>query len=320
MTLQQLKYIVTVAETGNITEAAKRLFISQPSLTNAIRELEKEMQVTIFNRTNKGVTVSNEGDEFLAYARQVLEQADLLQEKFLNEKEQSPRFSVSCQHYSFAVNAFVEVIQKFDAPKYDFTLRETQTHEIIEDVSHLRSEIGILYISSKNEEVILKLIKQSGLKFEELFTAKPHVFICATHPLAGKDRLSMKDLEDYPYLSFEQGEYNSFYYSEEILSTLDRNKNIKVRDRATLFNLVIGLNGYTVSSGIISRELNGENIIAKPLQVDEYMRIGTITQNNMPLSRYGIAYMEALKQYINTEFLIYYNTDGKNQGKELKHE
>ncbi len=301
MTLQQLKYIVTVAETGNITEAAKRLFISQPSLTNAIRELEKEMQVTIFNRTNKGVTVSNEGDEFLAYARQVLEQANLLQEKFLNEKEQSPRFSVSCQHYSFAVNAFVDVIQKFDAPKYDFTLRETQTHEIIEDVSHLRSEIGILYISSKNEEVILKMIKQSGLKFEELFLAKPHVFICANHPLAGKDSISMKDLEDYPYLSFEQGEYNSFYYSEEILSTLDRNKNIKVRDRATLFNLVIGLNGYTVSSGIISQELNGENIIAKPLQVDEYMRIGTITQKNMPLSRYGIAYMEALKKYAKIE-------------------
>ena len=156
-----------------------------------------------------------------------------------------------------------------------------------------------MYISSKNEEVILKLIKQSGLKFEELFTAKPHVFICATHPLAGKDKISMKDLEDYPYLSFEQGEYNSFYYSEEILSTLDRNKNIKVRDRATLFNLVIGLNGYTVSSGIISRELNGENIIAKPLQVEEYMRVGTITQKNMSLSRYGMAYMEALKKYIN---------------------
>lgn len=301
MTLQQLKYIVTVAETGNITEAAKRLFISQPSLTNAIRELEKEMQVTIFNRTNKGVTVSNEGDEFLAYARQVLEQANLLQEKFLNEKEQSPRFSVSCQHYSFAVNAFVDVIQKFDAPKYDFILRETQTHEIIEDVSHLRSEIGILYISSKNEEVILKIIKQSGLKFEELFLAKPHVFIYANHPLAVKDSISMKDLEDYPYLSFEQGEYNSFYYSEEILSTLDRSKNIKVRDRATLFNLVIGLNGYTVSSGIISKELNGENIIAKPLQVDEYMRIGTITQKNMPLSRYGITYMEALKKYTKIE-------------------
>lgn len=298
MTLQQLKYIVTVAETGNITEAAKRLFISQPSLTNAIRELEKEMQITIFHRTNKGVIISNEGDTFLSYARQVLEQVGLMEEKFLNVKEQRPRFSVSCQHYSFAVNAFVDVIQEFDANQYDFTLRETQTHEIIEDVSRLKSEIGILYVSSKNEEIIMKLIKQNGLKFEELFMAKPHVFISSKHPLADREGISLEDLEEYPYLSFEQGEYNSFYFAEEILSTLDRKKNIKVRDRATLFNLVIGLNGYTVSSGIISKELNGENIIARPLIVDEYMKIGTITQKNMPLSRYGKAYMEALKRHI----------------------
>lgn len=298
MTLQQLKYIVTVAETGNITEAAKRLFISQPSLTNAIRELEKEMQITIFHRTNKGVIISNEGDTFLSYARQVLEQVGLMEEKFLNVKEQRPRFSVSCQHYSFVVNAFVDVIQEFDANQYDFTLRETQTHEIIEDVSRLKSEIGILYVSSKNEEIIMKLIKQNGLKFEELFMAKPHVFISSKHPLADREGISLEDLEEYPYLSFEQGEYNSFYFAEEILSTLDRKKNIKVRDRATLFNLVIGLNGYTVSSGIISKELNGENIIARPLLVDEHMKIGTITQKNMPLSRYGKAYMEALKRHI----------------------
>lgn len=298
MTLQQLKYIVTVAETGNITEAAKRLFISQPSLTNAIKELEKEMQVTIFNRTNKGVTVSNEGDVFLAYARQVLEQADMLKERFLNSPKQSSKFSVSCQHYSFAVNAFVDVIKAFDADKYDFTLRETQTNEIIEDVSNLKSEIGILYMSSKNEEVISKLIGRNELIFEELFVAKPHVFICSNHPLAKKKSLTLEDLEEYPYLSFEQGDYNSFYFSEEILSTLDRKKNIKVRDRATLFNLVIGLNGYTVSSGVISKELNGENIIAKPLKVDEYMRIGVIRQKNVSLSRYGEAYMEALRKYI----------------------
>lgn len=301
MTLQQLRYIVTVAETGNITEAAKRLFISQPSLTNAVRELEKEMQITIFSRTNKGVTVSNEGDVFLSYARQVLEQANLLEERFLNIREQSPRFSVSCQHYSFAVNAFVDVIREFGGSKYDFTLRETQTHEIIEDVSRLKSEIGILYTSSKNEEVIMKLIRQNELKFEELLIARPHVFICSHHPLADRQALTLEDLEDFPYLSFEQGEYNAFYFSEEILSTLDRKRNIKVRDRATLFNLVIGLNGYTVSSGIISRELNGENIIAKPLLVDECMRIGTIVQKNMPLSRYGNAYMEALKRHIVAE-------------------
>lgn len=301
MTLQQLRYIVTVAETGNITEAAKRLFISQPSLTNAIRELEKEMQITMFNRTNKGVCVTNEGDVFLSYARQVLEQTSLLEEKFLNKRERSPKFSVSCQHYSFAVNAFVDVIREFGGDKYDFTLRETQTYEIIEDVSRLKSEIGILYTSSKNEEVILKLLKQNGLKFEELFVATPHVFISSEHPLAAKEILTLEELEEYPYLSFEQGEYNSFYFSEEILSTLDRSKNIKVRDRATLFNLVIGLNGYTVSSGVISKELNGDNIIGKPLAVDEYMKIGIITQKSMPLSRYGSAYIEYLKRHIPVE-------------------
>ena len=298
MTLQQIKYIVTVAETGNITEAAKRLFISQPSLTNAVRELENEMQVTIFNRTNKGVVVTNEGDVFLSYARQILEQVGLLEEKYLNVKERRPRFSVSCQHYSFAVNAFVDVIKAFDANQYDFTLRETQTYEIIEDVSKLRSEIGILYVCSKNEEIIGKLLKQNDLEFQELFVAKPHVFICSKHPLAKRESITLEELEEYPYLSFEQGEYNSFYFSEEILSALDRKKNIKVRDRATLFNLVIGLNGYTVSSGVISRELNGENIIAKPLLVDEYMRIGIIRQKNMPLSRYGVLYIEALQKYI----------------------
>lgn len=299
MTLQQLKYVVTVAECGTMSEAAKRLFISQPSLTNAVRELENEMQITIFKRTNKGVLLSAEGDEFLGYARQVLEQTNLLEERYLNVKKQSPRFCVSTQHYSFAVNAFVDVIRKYGGDVYDFTLRETQTYEIIEDVSHLKSEVGILYTSSKNEEVLQKLMKQNDLEFYELFVAKPHVFISSKHPLARYETLTLEDLENYPYLSFEQGDYNSFYFSEEILSTLDRRKNIKVRDRATLFNLVIGLNGYTVSSGVISEELNGENIIARPLMVDEYMRIGTITKKNIPLSRYAKTYLEALEKYVS---------------------
>lgn len=299
MTLNQLKYIITVADKGTISAAAKELFVSQPSLTNAIKELEEEIQINIFNRTNKGIIVSNEGNEFLAYARQVLEQFNLLEEKYLNIKKQSPRFSVSTQHYSFAVNAFVDVIREFGGNNYDFTLRETQTFEIIEDVTRLKSEIGILYTCTKNEEVLMKIIKQNGLVFEKLFIAKPHVFISSKHPLAKKDIITLEDLEEYPYLSFEQGDYNSFYFSEEILSTLDRNKNIKVSDRATLFNLAIGLNGYTVSSGVISKELNGENIIAKPLMVDEYMCIGTIVHKNMILSRYGKAYMEALKNHIS---------------------
>ena len=299
MTLQQLKYVVTVAEQGSISGAAKELFISQPSLTNAIKELEKEMQITIFHRTNKGIIVSGEGDVFLAYARQVLEQADLLKEKFLNVKKQSPRFSVSCQHYSFAVNAFVDLVKQYDASQYNFILRETQTGEIIDDVAQGKSEVGILYLSAHNEEVLTKLMKKNGLVFEELFVAEPHVFICREHPLANKKEITLDDLQPYPYLVYEQGERNSFYFAEEFLSMLDFPKNIQVRDRATLFNLVIGLNGYTVSSGVISKELNGENIIAKPLLVDEYMKIGTITQKNMAPSRYGAVYMEALRHHID---------------------
>lgn len=297
MTLQQLRYVVTIAEIGTISKAAEELFVSQPSLTKALKELEKEMQITIFDRTNKGIHVSREGEIFLGYARQVLEQAALIEEKYKHKSGGKQEFCISTQHYSFAVNAFVDVIRKFDARKYDFTLRETQTYEIIEDVAKLKSEIGILYTSSQNETIIMKLIRQNDLKFEELFVAKPHVFISSKHPLADKEALTLEDLEEYPYLSFEQGDYNSFYFSEEILSTLDRNKNIKVRDRATLFNLAVGLDGYTVSSGVISKELNGENIIGKPLLVDEYMRIGTIVRKDVALSRYGKVYMEALKKY-----------------------
>jgi DNA-binding transcriptional LysR family regulator len=229
----------------------------------------------------------------------VLEQTNLLEAKFLNFKKQSPIFSVSTQHYSFAVNAFIDVIRDFGGSQYDFTLRETQTYEIIEDVSRLKSEVGILYTSSKNEEIIKKLMKQNGLVFKELFVAKPHVFISYKHPLAARESITIEELEEYPYLSFEQGDYNSFYFSEEILSTLDRNKNIKVRDRATLFNLAIGLDGYTVSTGVISKELNGEHIIAKPLLVEEHMHVGTITQKNMPMSKYGKAYLDALRKHIS---------------------
>ena len=298
MTLQQLRYVAAVAEKGSISEAAQSLYITQTSLTNAVRELEKEMQITIFGRTNKGIVVTNEGDEFLGYVRQVLEQTDLLEDKYKKGQRLKQRFSVSTQHYSFAVNAFVDMIRETGRDQYDFTLRETQTYEIIEDVSRLKSEIGILYTCSSNETVLGKLMVQNGLKFEPLFVAQPHVFISSRHPLADRELVTLKDLAPYPYLSFEQGDYNSFYFSEEILSTLDREKNIKVRDRATLFNLVIGLNGYTVSTGVINRELNGENIIARPLDVDEHIKVGVITRTNMTLSRLAKVYLEALQRHI----------------------
>lgn len=298
MKLQQLRYVVKVAECGSITEASRRLFVSQPSITASIRDLENEMGVHIFERTNKGVIVSEEGETFLGYARQVLDQADLLEGKYKGTSEQVPHFSVSCQHYSFAVNAFVDVIREFDAARYDFTLREEQTHEIIEDVAHMKSELGILYLSEHNREVIERMLAANELVFEGLFCATPHVFVCADHPLADHASVTLEDLEDYPFLSYEQGSYNSFYYSEELTSAFERRKNIRVRDRATLFNLAMGLNGYTVCSGVISHELNGPGIISIPLDVDEYMEIGIITRKNTTLTRYGQAYIEAIRQHI----------------------
>ena len=298
MTLQQLKYVITVAETGTITEAAGKLYLSQPSLTNAIHELEKEMHIQIFNRTNKGISISKEGEDFLGYARQVLEQVAILEDKYKGNDGGKKQFCVSTQHYSFAVNAFVDLIKKYGQDEYDFCLRETQTYEIIEDVSKMKSEIGILFLNSFNETVINKILKSHALEFHELFVAKPHVFISRTHPLASKSVITNEELEPYPYLSFEQGEHNSFYFSEEIFSPSERKKNIRVRDRATLFNLLIGLNGYTVCSGIIDRKLNGKDIIAVPLAEESDMHIGYITHKKGLISRIGNTYLEALKKYI----------------------
>lgn len=298
MTLQQLRYVTMVAETGTITEAANRLYISQPSLTNAIHELEKEMNIVIFNRTNKGISLSKEGEDFLGYARQILEQAAILEDKYKGNGGGKKQYCVSTQHYSFAVNAFVDLIKEYGQDEYDFSLRETQTYEIIEDVARLRSEIGILFLNDFNEAVMNKILKSYDLEFHQLYVAKPHVFISRKHPLAGKDRITNEELEEYPYLSFEQGEHNSFYFSEEVFAAVERKKNIRVRDRATLFNLLIGLKGYTVCSGVIDKKLNGKDIIAVPLADENDMRIGYITHRKGMLSRLGNTYLEAIKKYL----------------------
>lgn len=298
MTLQQLKYIIEVVNCGSINEAAKKLFVSQPSLSNAIRELENEIEIEIFLRSAKGITLSVDGSEFLSYARQVVEQASLLEQRYLYKKPSRQLCSISTQHYAFAVNAFVNLIKQSGAEEYEFTLRETRTYEIIEDVKNLRSEIGILYLSPFNRKVIEKLLRENRLDFHPLFTAKPHIFISTQNPLAGKASVTLDDLQEYPYLSFEQGTYNSFYFSEEILSTVFHKKSIHVSDRATLFNLLIGLNGYTISTGIVSADLNGDNIISVPLQVYDQIQVGWIANHQMQLGRQAKVYIEELRNVI----------------------
>jgi len=296
MTLQQLKYADKVAETRSISEAARRVFVTQPTLTESIRALEEELRVAIFTRSSRGVSVTREGEEFLASARQILDDAARIQEKYTGKAVRRPQFAVSCQHYAFAVEAFMEVVKACDAERYDFTLRETVTSEIIADVASHRSEIGVLYLSRRNEASLTKLLKKDELSFEELFVSRPHVFLGRKHPLAReKHGVSPRELDAYPYISFEQGAENALYFAEEVMPAIDRKKNVRVRDRATMTNLILGLDGYTVASGALSRELNGPDVVAVPLKMDAVIRVGLVTRSGVPSSVAGQMFKDAIK-------------------------
>ena len=298
MRIQQLQYLEKIVESGSINEAAKALFLSQPSLSNAIKELEQEMDLQLLVRHKSGVSLTNEGREFMIYARQILDQVKLMEAKYKQHTVRKQAFSVSAQHYAFVVHAFVDLIKQVDAEEYQFTLRETETQNILEDVMSFKSSLGILYLNKFNRQVLTKLFKEKKLKFTPLFKAKPHVFVCRDNPLAQKASVKLRDLEDYPYLSYEQGQENSFYFAEEILSTLNRKMHIKVSDRATIFNLMVGLNGYTISSGIISSELNDDKIIAIPLEVDDMMTLGYLMPQQVEPSPITRQYLDLLRANI----------------------
>ncbi|MGN0997062.1 MAG: LysR family transcriptional regulator [Candidatus Ventricola sp.] len=300
MTLQQLKYVIEVADRGSITEAAKSLFIAQPSLSAAIRELEEETATTIFVRKSRGVLLTPEGTEFLGYARQVVQQAALIEEKYIARQAVKQRFSVSTQHYSFTSSAFVELVRAQGGAAYEFTLREGKTYDTIADVKSLRSEMGVIYLSTFNEAVISKMLREANLVFSELFAARPHIFVGRNNPLAGRESVTMADLVPLPCLTYEQGEQNAFYFSEEILSTLNHDKSIKVTDKGTIIDLMVGTDGYTISSGICPSYLRGDDIISIPLRVDEVIRIGVITHRDYRPTALGQQYLDILHRVVGS--------------------
>ena len=298
MTLQQLRYVIEVAKTGSMNVAAKQLFVSQPSLSMAIRELENDVHISIFERTTKGVVITAEGEEFLGYARQIINQVELLEDKYIEAGQIKKKFGVSAQHYSFAVKAFVEMVKGFDMDKYEFAIREARTDDVIHDVVTGKSEIGILYTNEFNEKVLNKIFKDNQLEFVHLFTCEGYAYLWKNHPLAGKKVIALEELQDYPCLSFEQGDNNSFYFAEEILSTYDFKKTIKSNDRATNLNLMVGLNAFTLCSGIICEELNGSDYIAVKLAEEVTMDIGYIKRAHMNMSEIGELYIEEIKKYV----------------------
>ena len=305
MTIQQLRYVIVICDEGSLNKASEQLYIAQPSLTSALQELEKELGITIFNRSGRGVTPTNDGLEFIRYAREVVSQYDNLLEKYGKGGNLKKKFGISTQHYSFAVKSFVEMVKHFGTDEYEFAIRETRTRDVIDDVFTGKSEIGILYLNDFNRKPLEKLLKSNGLVFKPLTECNAYVYLWKGHPLADRASIRFEDLKEYPCLSFEQGDKGSFYYAEEILSTSEYPKTIKATDRATMLNLMIGLNGYTLCSGVISEELNGSDYLAVPFEPDDdtvvsHMVIGYISKKNLLLSHIAQLYVKELDNYLRS--------------------
>lgn len=297
MTLTQLSYVIEIANASSMNVAAKNLFISQPSLSESVKDLEAELGINIFVRSNKGVQLTPEGTEFLGYARQVMEQYELMESRYINQAVSKKKFSVSTQHYTFAVNAFVELMKRYEIGEYDFSIFETKTGEVIENVERFKSEIGVLYLNDFNKKVLSKIFASKDLSFHELFDCHIYVYLWKGHPLADREKISLEDLVDYPCLAFDQGDSNSFYFAEELYSTYDYKKIIHASDRATLLNLFVAMNGFTLCSGIICSDLNGDEYRAVRLDSDDLMTIGYIKKKGIPLSIMGAQYIEELSKY-----------------------
>ena len=297
MTLNQLKYVIEISKQNSINEAAKSLFISQPSLTAALKSLEQEVGFDIFTRTNSGITLTVKGEEFLGYAKSVVEQYDILDAKYISKSNVKRTFQVSMQHYTFALNAFISVVKQYGMDEYEFEVHETRTYDVIDNVKSQKSEIGVLYMNDYNRTVLEKILRDAGLKFTPLFDCSIYAYMSKSNPLAKKKQVTMKDLDEYPCLAFSQGEHNSFYFAEEVLSTYEYKRLIRVSDRATILNMMIGLNGYTLCSGIICEDLNGSDYCAVKLNTKEKMTIGYISRKHSKISEMGQKYIEELSKY-----------------------
>mgnify|MGYP002625774932 FL=1 len=304
MTIQQLRYVIGISESGSFNKAAEKLFISQPSLTSTVHDLERELGIQIFNRSGRGITLTQDGTEFLANAKQLFLNFETVMERYKKGGSAKKKFGISTQHYSFALKSFVEMVKHFNTNEYEFAIRETRTKEVIEDVASLKSQIGLLYLSDFNRSIIQKLLNSRNLEFHSLIKCKAYVYIWKNHPLAKNKSISFEELADYPCLSFEQDDNDSVYFAEEILSTEEYHRTIKTNDRASMLNLMVGLNAYTLCSGIISEELNGSEYIAVPFResdanINRIMEIGWITKKDFILNEVGNIYVEELKKALS---------------------
>lgn len=298
MNISQIRYVLEVAASSSMREAAKRLYISQPALSASIRELEEEIGILLFERSNKGIALTDEGREFLVYAKKAVSQYEILEERYLSNDADRERFSVSTQHYNFAIKAFTSVIDESKLGKYTFSIHETKTGKVLEDVRDLKSQVGVISFSAANEDLIRKLIKEYQLEFTPLMKRETYVYIWKDHPFANRKEISIEEMREYPCIAFDQSDDSNFYLSEEAMADYAFEKLIKSDDRATSMELIAALNGYSIGSGMLSQEDSVlQGLVSVKLKEEDPLTIGYIIRKNSKLSPYGTAYVKALKKF-----------------------
>ncbi len=302
MNIIQIRYVLEVAKASSIREAATKLFVSQPALSTSIKELEEELGILIFERTNKGIVLTDEGREFITYAKKVSSQYEIMEERYLSKDSDKERFSVSSQHYNFAIRAFAEIIKKYGPERYVFSFHETKTRDVLEAVRTLKSEVGIISFSGANESVIRKLIKEFGLVFTPLMRCETYIYVWKNHELAKRKEISIEELSEYPCIAFDQSDDSNFYLTEEAMADYEFKKLIKSDDRATTLELIAELHGYAIGSGMLSaKKAILQGLVSIKMKEEDPITIGYILRAGSSLSEYGKDYVEELLKYKEIE-------------------
>lgn len=297
MNIQQLRYVVAIANSGTFREAAEKMYVSQPSLSISVRDLEKELGFKIFRRTSSGTFLTRRGMEFYEKAQELVKGFDVFQNQYANPEEEKDEFSIASQHYDFLPPTITAFSQQY--PDYkNFRIFESTTVQILDEVAQGHSEIGIIYLNNQNQKGIMQRIEKLGLEVIELIPFQTHIYLREGHPLAKKKELVMEDLADLPTVRFTQEKDEYLYYSENFVDTSASSQMFNVTDRATLNGILERTNAYATGSGFLdSDSVNGITVI--PLNDNLNNRMVYVKREEVDLSQAGTLFVEVMQDYFD---------------------
>lgn len=301
MTIQQCKYVLEIARTGSFSEAAKQLFIAQSSLSAGIKSLERELNICIFQRSSNGVYLTDEGSEFVRYAADIVSASELAVGRYKSPQKTETLF-IATQHYDFIADVFGNFVKDVDLDRYRFSIKEIETYNVIREVENSYSDIGIIAIKDGDYDIMKRYLNKRNITFVSMLEAAPHVFVRRAHPLASMDRLSVADLKDFPYVSYEQGGQTASFFTEELNDARAMDKHIEISDRATLMNLLLMTDAYTVGTGIMPSALNKGDIVSIPFDSKEHYIIGYLLNSARKVSPMTERFIAHLKVSIQNLF------------------